>query len=426
MPIDEQALRKLIGFIPNPNHEKIMDCKAREIVLVAGRGFGKSFLAAYRAFRKFLEDGQKIAVVAPSYGLADKVFENLFRFRALGFKNLKVQNKPFKRLWADSWGSEIVAKSAEAPQEILGERYDLVVVDEAAQIPRNIFQQYIYPTTSAGGEMFYISTPFGKGSWFYDRWLIAKELGGAFNYTSVDGPIIRREEWERAKRELPEHVFQQEYEAHFLDDAARAFRGIRECVKDNCLEDSRAGEYYIMGVDLAKHRDFTVLTVVRRGVNKVVFWDRFKEVDYPLQKTRIISVAKRYNNARLVVDSTGVGEPIADDLKREGLIVDDFRFSKQSRIDLLEKLGIFIEQKQIFYPNNETLLDELESLRIEMKETGRHYSVPEGRNDDCIMSLALAVWGLSGPPVKDSISEEIKKNPFARNPKRKMIGFQYI
>jgi len=181
------------------------------------------------------------------------------------------------------------------------------------------------------------------------------------------------------------------------------------------LSDVKFGHSYILGVDIGKVEDFTVLTVLDRETGEVVYWDRFNKIDYPFQKARITSIAQRYH-ARIIIDSTAVGAPIKEDLERAGNYVDDFKFSNKSKKELVEKLSIMIEQGKIRIPNNRVLIDELESFGYRLTESGNViYSAPEGQHDDCVYSLGLAVWGFtpfSKPPVnylKERL--KIKQNP---------------
>lgn len=404
--ISDQRLQELIKWSPytpkrhNPQIE-ILNCKSREMAIVAGRGFGKSALAAYKGLKKLLVSDKEICITSATYDLTQRVFEYLEKWIALGFPSLLAgfSTRPFPTI-KTPWNSTLVCKSTENPIGILGKRYDLNIIDEASKIPRRVHDTYIFPTTSAGGEAIYISTPFGK-NWFYEKWLDCKKTGGAFQFKSLDSPYVTQEEWDRAKEKLPEAVFKQEYMAQFLEDAASVFRGIREIISDDCLEDAK-DHRYVLGVDLGKHEDFTVLTVIDKYSHKIVYWDRFKKIYWPLQKERIIATSKRYNRARIIIDSTGLGDPISDDLKREGLIVDDFKISGKSKQQLIDKLSIFIEQKAISIPPESILVDELGSYGYMLSDYGNiKYSAPTGMHDDAVISLALAVWGLMSPKRKD-------------------------
>ena len=399
MTINDKKLQELIGFTPHQAQKEILKSESRDIAICAGRGFGKSIFAAYRAMKTLLADDKKIAIIAPTYDLAQKPFNYLNLWIAKSFRNMLAGlSSRIPQQIITPWNSQLYCKSADNPTSILGERYDLVIVDEAARIKRNVFNTYIFPTTSKGGKSLFISTPFGKG-WFYEKYQDCKP--GAFYFTSKDNPYTSIDEWERAKQKLPEQVFKQEYMALFADDAASVFRGVREIISDDCLEDV-TDHRYLLGVDLGKHEDFTVLIVLDKYSHKVVYFDRFKKIHWPLQKERIMSIAKRYNNARIIIDSTGLGDPISDDLKHKGLLVDDFKISGKSKQQLIDKLSIYIQQKAIIIPNNDILKDELESYGYQISDSGNiKYSAPQGLHDDCVIALALAVWGLMSPKVKN-------------------------
>ena len=416
--ISNRKLQEIIQWKPHVNQREILKSDKKEIVIAAGRGFGKSMLCAYLCLKELLKDNRRVLVVAPTYGLTERVLRHIEQWTAIGFPSIRdrISYSPTPHIKTE-WGSSLECRSAEKPVGILGERYDLVVVDEASKIPRKTWEIYIYPTTQIkGGKILYISTPWGE-NWFHEIWIRTK----GFQFRSIDNPYFKKKDWEEARKVLPEAVFQQEHEASFLPDAAAVFRGIDKIVKDDALRDVITGHRYVMGVDLGKHNDFTVLTVIDKWNNNVVYFDRFKKIEYPFQKKRIIATAKRYNNARIVVDSTGVGEPIKDDLERSGLFIDDYHFSGKSKKELVEKLSIFIENQYIHIPNIAVLIDELKVFGYEITEKRNiTYSAPQGLHDDCVISLGLAVWRLIGKSnPTTAIHEELSRIS------RKKTNFQY-
>lgn len=407
-----------INWQPHSGQKQIVECPARDISICAGRRWGKSAISAYLVLKEFItaykrgKTTEKIWIVAPSYELTQKVFEYVVRWILKISpeiqKNISTRVPQQIKLSTGFW---IQCKSAENPQSLLGEGLDFLVVDEAAQIGRRVYEQYLYPTTNdRKAKTIFISTPFGQ-NWFYQKWMKCKETNSAFNFKSKERDDYPDGEWERAKEMLPSQVFAQEYEASFLPDAAAVFRGIDEIIKDNSESDVMTGHRYVMGVDLAKHEDFSVITIIDKYNNNVVHWDRFNDIEYPFQKARIKAIAQRYNNARIIVDSTGIGEPIQEDLARDGLFVDDFKFTNQSKKELVEKLSIYIEQKNVWIPNKEILVDELKSFGYHLTDSGNViYKAPQGLHDDAVFSLALAVWGLTGKATpKTAIQQELAK-----------------
>lgn len=416
------------GIFIEKRHEfqiKILECfnsGAKKIVVDAGVRSGKTAIGSYLVLKTFLQgledikggkkNSVKIWIVAPNYDLTQRVFDYVVRWILKVEPKIvsHIKDRPFPQILINNniW---IQCRSAENKDSLMGEELDLCLMDEASKTQRDIYETYIFARlASRQGTFIPISSPFGQ-NWFYQQWQQAKETNSAFQFRTIDNPYFPPEKWEEAKRVLPKQVFNQEYEASFLPDAAAVFRGIDEIVKDNAECDVIAGHRYVMGVDLGKHEDFTVLTVIDKWNNNVVFWDRFKDIEYPFQKARIKATALRYNNARIIVDSTGVGEPIQEDLAREGLFVDDFKFTNQSKKELVEKLSIFIEQKNVWIPSREVLIDELKSFGYQLTDAGNIvYKAPQGLHDDATFSLALAIWGLTGRAnPQTAIQQELAK-----------------
>lgn len=422
----EQSLQEKIGFKPHWGQIKVLKSDASEIVICAGRRFGKSILCAFVALKTLLEGDLKgkpvkIWIVSPTYDLSQKVFEYLVKWfiKVAPSQSKGVSYRPFPQI-KTARGGLVQCKSAENPAGLLGEELDLLIVDECSRIKRDIYETYLFPTTiSRKGRTFFISTPFGK-NWFYEEWVRAKPKG-AFQFTSKDNPHLPKEQWKHAKKRLPADIFEQEFQAVFTEGMSSVFRNIRECIGD-CLKDPEPGHRYIMGLDLAKFRDFTVITVVDRGTHEVVYWDRFQKIPYTLQKQRIIEAAQKYR-AHIVIDSLNVGASLGDDLRAEGLIVDDFKSvgtiskdwkKKGSKERLIEKISFFLEENNITIPPKDVLIDELEAFGYQMTDAGNiRYGAPQGLHDDCVDSLGLAIWILHGKTKKQKIQAK-KSIPIKR------------
>jgi len=401
--ISDEKLQSKLNIEPHKEQERMINCDSDLKVCCAGRRGGKTFYAAYEATKKILQENQNIWVVAPNYELTKKVIDEVLRNlgKLFGSSGFNYRKKPTPVVEMKSTGSKIKGKSAENPKSMLGSSTDLIIVDEAAIIDKEIYDQYLEPTTiDRNGDIILISTPRGQ-NWFYDKWLNAGE--GQFKFTSLDNPNFPKERWEKLKQEKPKKIFAQEYEAKFISSAGSVFRGIDDIVGDEqCQPEEGVG--YIMGVDLGKQNDFSCCVVVDRTTNKVVWIDRFNELSYNLQKKRILNLAEKYNNAKIVIDHSGIGDPIVDDLKRHAYVEPLSLHSIKNKQQLIEKLAIYVEQKNIEIPRHDVLLKELKQYAYNVTSRGyRKYHAPKGKHDDTVIALALAVWGLR---PKRSESEE--------------------
>jgi hypothetical protein len=221
-----------------------------------------------------------------------------------------------------------------------------------------------------------------------------------------DTGIIGQEILDQEQREMPEALFKQEYYCEFLEGAGAFFRRIKENIREDRGE--HAGHQFQLGVDLAKYHDWTVITPFCLNCFQILPQDRFNQVDWNLQKSRIETAAYKYNNARVIVDATGVGDPIAEDLARAGLNVLPFKFTEMSKRQLLDNASVMLEQDRIKLSPDEGRDGELQSMSFTLTESGKtKVGVAEGLTDDRAMSFALALWEVSSP-LKEPKDNEFK------------------
>jgi hypothetical protein len=91
----------------------------------------------------------------------------------------------------------------------------------------------------------------------------------------------------------------------------------------------------------------------------------------------------------MLLDSTGVGDPIFEELQRAGLMVEGLKFTSNSKQQLMVGLQNAIHTKSISYPQG-VIVNELEVFEYQFTANGVKYSAPSGFHDDCVMALALA------------------------------------
>lgn len=228
--------------------------------------------------------------------------------------------------------------------------------------------------------------------------------------TVKDTNILTEEEINQERKDgMPEMMIEQEYYCQFIEGAAQFFKRVQQNVYPKDVQLPDMGDFQ-MGVDLAKYNDWTVLTPFNLNTFIVYPQERFNQMDWNLQKAKIEAMARRFNNALVWPDSTGVGDPVVEDLKARGLNIGGeegkgFKFTETSRNNLLNNLQILIAQDKIKIPDDEGLIGELESFQYVLENGKIKVKVPEGLHDDRVMSLALAVWGVREPIRPDIFSQ---------------------
>ena len=199
---------------------------------------------------------------------------------------------------------------------------------------------------------------------------------------------------------MPEDLIQQEFYCKFIDGASQFFKGIEKVIyNDEPFDKPEENHEYKLGTDLAKMNDYTVITPFDLMTFKVGRQEVFNQIDYNVQKSKIISKWAIFNKPIVTIDSTGIGDPISDDLEKDIYNLDRFNFTQKSRMDLLTNLQLLIEQQKIKIPNDPKLIDQLKSFEYQLGDKGKiGAGCPDSQHDDMVMSLALAVWQIPDKP----------------------------
>ena len=245
------------------------------------------------------------------------------------------------------------------------------------------------------------------------------------------------------KKRLGEHSdeFQMSYNLKwilergmFIDN--KTFNSLLDEREGLILEDMKRS--HIIGIDLGKKNDSTVVTAVEVDWENPVLVEQSKEVDvpdytvYPVklknwmeiqgdnwneQYDMIMEFIGYYKTDKVVVDGTGVGDAIYDRLRANlDCEVIPFVFSKQGKSDLYKHFNSEIRGGRITVPADPLTKDtrEFEKFSQQMLDLEKGYSGQclvvahpnvAGAHDDYPDSLALAVWGAKGDPVSKPVTE---------------------
>jgi hypothetical protein len=290
------------------------------------------------------------------------------------------------------------------------------VMDECAKMKEQVYISERTTKIRTKGLGLFLSTPLGKG-WFYQRCMEAKEhqewaiRNGRqpnkifIHARTMDNPYIDRSVIEEARRELPERLFLQHYEAMFIDDGT-VFTNISGCVytekllvegaRQKWLHPDVSNRNVAVAVDWAKQKDWTVFIAVDLEHRIVVGFERFHQIPYTEQIRKLALFARKFKSIEICYhDKTGVGSAIDDHLAYLSFPYQGFSFTNQLKAEFVAKLITSLEQEYIRYPYWETLTNELTSYELKTSPTGLPvYNAPAGKHDDTVIALVLANMAL--------------------------------
>ena len=358
------------------NQTKILESTARFRVVMCGRRFGKSELSQVEIISNALQ-GMNVAYITPTYKLAKTFFDKLIE--CVPFEN----NKSDLVIHFPNMGT-VEFFTGERLDNLRGRKFHLVVIDEASFISdlQDGWLNSIRPTlTDYQGRALFLSTPRGK-NYFYSLYMKGGQRDWeSFKFTTYDNPYIKTSEINDAKAQLPNSVFEQEYMANPMENAANPF-GAEHINK--CTVNLSYNEPMYFGIDLAKSFDWTVIVGLDSNGN-VSHFERFQK-DWLQTKETIKQIRK---HKHIFIDSTGVGDAIVEDLQKYFNDMTGFKYTSTSKQQLMESLASSIHKKEIGFPEG-AIKDELEIFEYLFTSTGVRYSAPSGFHDDCVNALALA------------------------------------
>lgn len=368
----------------HPNQQKVKDESKRFNVLCCGRRWGKSELAIDLLCDSVL-DGKKLGYFTPTYKLLDGVYQECVSILEpiISRKNehqfIEILDGKGR---IDFWTLE---------NELAGRsrKYHKIIVDEAA-FTKNLWQKWTEnlraTLTDYAGDAWFLSTPRGKNDFFklFNR---AKEdeRWASWQMSTYTNPHIQASEIDDARHDLPELAFSQEYLAEFNDNIANPFgtQHIKQCIYP-----MSTNPVHCYGIDLAKSFDYTVIIGLDKAGN-VCYFDRFQK-DWKQTKDSILMLDR---HAHILIDCTGVGDPVTEDLQKDFPNMEGVKFTAQSKQQLMEGLVQSIQTRRLSFPDG-PITAELESFEYTYTANGVRYSAPTGFHDDCVVALALANRGL--------------------------------
>ena len=368
--------------LPEPHNAQrtVLDSKARFRVMMCGRRFGKSLISQSISIENGL-NGKRVAYITPTYQLGKIFFQEICKVLT---EDIYKKNESDLTITFITGGS-IRFFTGERLDALRGLKFHLVIIDEASYIPnlQEGWNNSIRPTlTDYKGKAIFLSTPKGK-NFFYSLYMKSDEPDWeSFKFTTYDNPHIDATEIDAAKIQLPNVVFEQEYMANPMENAANPFGSehINKCTKELSRQPT---DYY--GIDLAKSVDWTVIIGMDRQGNTTEA-HRFQK-DWLQTKESIITIC--HKNKPIVIDSTGVGDAIVEDLQKHFNSMHGFKYTSTSKQQLMESLASSIHKGEISFPQG-VVKDELEIFEYVFTSTGVKYSAPQGFHDDCVNALALA------------------------------------
>ena len=459
-PLQENIIAKALCF-PEDDVDK-----HRKLAILAPRGSGKSFalsvaIVVYMFFKRFRD---LLFVLAPSEDQAALIFNYVYRHFADNsfldslIKNYRFHNKPSIIMK----GGTVLRRAPLAPsnqgQAIRGQHPTFLVVDESPLIDDALFVDNVEPCIVANRAPFInLGTPKSKENhmwrYLYDdaysdsfermvfTWRDAIDKGEAYEAPyNEEEMLTKMMEWGEDSI-----YWRTEYECEFVESVSNIFNPekLKACFDayepytPETLEQGRGSNPQVtVGVDIGKSVNSTVIT--GWGVEKfdgphgggnlarLIYLEEINPRtgghDIPYQRKRVMDVARTLCADRLIIDATGIGGAIEQDLRIACInSVPQIHFipfvftggPKGTKTQVYRDYQSFIQQRIIKIPNPDNLAPDAKKLVtkwfrehcdlqyvMDAANKTERIAAPEGKHDDycdsCVIGIHAALTMLPG------------------------------
>lgn len=386
-----------------PAQKQIAIDRHRFRVVNCGRRFGKTTLAILEMVSKAISKSNlKIAYVAPTYQQArDIAWQEIKKITQPIAKNVNESRLEVELITTQGGISSIVLRGWESIETLRGQKFDFIVIDEIASM-RNWWinwQEIIRPTlTDTKGHGLFISTPKGFNHWYDIFSLEAKDEDyKSFHFTSYDNPFLPEEELNKARKELTEDRFAQEYLADFrkteglvykeFDRSKHLFGDEEEKQLPQIVET-------VAGIDFGYTNPTAVITIKRD--HDATYWvtDEWYKRNKTDQEVAEYVAGNRFNKVYPDPESPSAIE----ELRRRGVNIREVIKNKDSIKNGIDRVReLFKNGKLKIHKRCENLILELETYSYPDKKSNHNEEEnPIKENDHALDALRYALYMTTG------------------------------
>jgi len=396
---------KAFGVEPYDYQRDFLDSSSQRKAAICARQVGKSEMCAINAIYKAIQpsEANTVLIVAPTQRQSSELFRrvrDLIRRatnRIVGF-DPKIDRETQTQIEFED-GSRIICLPAGTDgANIRGYSADMVIADEAAFMPDDIFSSVILPMlATTDGTLALASTPFGRSGFLYDEaYLDESGRWDVVQVSAKESPNVPNEFVEEQRETLTDDEFKQEILGEFVESGEKYLPTdtVMPCVRDDDPAERAAlnAETAYLGVDVARAGDDRTVYIVMDEAGDVVRVESEETSKMTGVVGRIKRLDSEYDFARVNIDENAVGGGVVDFAEHDlGGKINPVAFTNESKQEMYQALKRCLEDKELSLPDHGRLVHELTALEYDFTPTGKlKVEHPPGGHDDFADAVALA------------------------------------
>ena len=211
--------------LTNPQNQ-VSQSKKRFRVLVSGRRFGKTYLCITEMMKYAAQVKKNIWYVAPTFKMAREIVWSKLKEMLYAFNWIESVNESNLQVVIKKTGSKISIKGSENYDGLRGSGIDFLILDEFADIDEKAWTEVLRASVAdTMGDVLMCGSPKGYGNWAYRMFEKGKTdpEWDSFQFTTIQGGMVTKEEIEQAKQDIDIRTFRQEFEGTFENYAGAVY-----------------------------------------------------------------------------------------------------------------------------------------------------------------------------------------------------------
>jgi hypothetical protein len=217
--LDPVLLAQDVGLTPDSWQAELLTARPRRALLLCCRQAGKTVVSVLLAMWVALYEAPALVLIlSPSLRQSSEVFRVLMGFYAkLKGAPALTQESVLRCELAN--GSRIISLPG-TERTVRGySKADLVIIDEAARVPDELFAAVrpMMAVSAGGGRLIMLSTPAGKRGMFFESWINGGDVWHRTRVPASECPRISQEFLDEELKQLGAQRFSEEYQLAFLE-----------------------------------------------------------------------------------------------------------------------------------------------------------------------------------------------------------------
>ena len=205
---------------------KVSNSTKRFRVLISGRRFGKTYLTIVEMMKLACQTNKIIWYVAPTLKMAKEICWSDLKRVLAEYNWIEDINETTLSIRIKKTNSIISLKGAENFDSLRGTGLDFLILDEFADIDKRTWFEVLRASCAdKEARVLFTGTPRGYGNWSYELFLKGKKdpEWESFQFTTLEGGMVSKEELEQAKQDIDIRTFRQEFEGSFENYAGAVY-----------------------------------------------------------------------------------------------------------------------------------------------------------------------------------------------------------